>query len=83
MLGEGGWGNVRFSRDGIAALKTGPGAIGNFHVINTRGTFERAQPGATGSSGDCQNEIHPNVERYKHLGEKVTATIEALPRRRP
>lgn len=74
---------LRALGDGIAALETGPGAIANFHVVKTRDTLERAQPGATGSSGDWQNEIHPNVTGYKNLGVKVVAAIEALPRRRP
>ena len=74
---------LRALGDGIAALRTGAGAIVNFHVVKTRDTLERAQPGATGSSGDWQNEIHPNVTGYKNLGEKVVAAIEALPRRRP
>ena len=74
---------LRALGDGIAALGTGPGAIANFHFVMTRDTLERAQPGATGSSGDWQNEIHPNVKGYKKLGEKLVAAIEALPRRRP
>jgi lysophospholipase L1-like esterase len=74
---------LRALGDGIAALEAGPGAIANFHVVKTRDTLERAQPGATGSSGDWQNEIHPNVKGYKKLGERLVAASETLPRHRP
>lgn len=74
---------LRALGDGIAALAHGPDAIPNFHVVATRGTLDRADPAATGSSGDWLNEIHPKPKGYRKLGEKIAAAIEALPRRRP
>jgi lysophospholipase L1-like esterase len=64
--------------NGIAAL-TGPAdPIANFHIVATRGLLVRAAQGATGSSGDWQNEIHPNATGYRKLGAQIAPAIEAL-----
>lgn len=47
----------------------------DFHVVNTLDTLVRAQPGATGESGDWENEIHPTRAGYKKLGRKLAKAI--------
>jgi lysophospholipase L1-like esterase len=47
----------------------------DFHVVNTLDTLVRAQPGATGESGDWENEIHPTRAGYKKLGRKLSKAI--------
>jgi lysophospholipase L1-like esterase len=47
----------------------------DFHVVNTLGTIQRAAPGATGSSGEWDNEIHPSRRGYAKLAAKMSAAI--------
>jgi lysophospholipase L1-like esterase len=47
----------------------------DFHVVNTLDTLVRAQPGATGESGDWENEIHPTRAGYKKLGRRLAKAI--------
>jgi len=47
----------------------------DLHVINTLDTITRAQLGATGESGDWDNEIHPSRSGYKKLGRRVAKAI--------
>jgi lysophospholipase L1-like esterase len=64
--------------DGITALAQGPGAIPNFHVVDTRGTLEPAAPDASGRSGDWENEIHPSAKGYRKLSEVVSPVVRSL-----
>jgi len=47
----------------------------DLHVINTLDTITRAQLGATGESGDWDNEIHPSRSGYKKLGRRMAKAI--------
>lgn len=47
----------------------------DFHVVNTLGTIQRAALGATGSSGEWDNEIHPSRRGYAKLAAKMAAAI--------
>lgn len=47
----------------------------DFHVVSTLGTIQRAAPGATGASGDWDNEIHPSRRGYAKLAAKMAAAI--------
>jgi lysophospholipase L1-like esterase len=47
----------------------------DFHVVNTLDTCTRAQLGATGESGDWDNEIHPSRAGYKKLARKLAKAI--------
>ncbi len=58
------------------ALLALPAQLPQFHVIDTRRTLLRAHLGATGSSGDWENEIHPTSSGYRKLAAKITASIE-------
>ena len=64
--------------DGIDALASGPGALPNFHFVDTRGTLERAAVGSTGLSGDWLNEIHPSQAGYRKIAERIGAKILGL-----
>lgn len=46
-----------------------------FHVVRTLGTVTRAAPGATGESGDWENEIHLTAGGYRKVANKVAAKI--------
>jgi lysophospholipase L1-like esterase len=54
-----------------------PARLPHVHVVDTRGTLMRAHPGATGSSGDWENEIHPSKGGYRKLAAKVVAVVQA------
>jgi lysophospholipase L1-like esterase len=47
----------------------------DLHVVGTLDTLARAQLGATGESGDWDNEIHPSRSGYKKLGRRVAKAI--------
>lgn len=49
----------------------------DFHVVRTLGTIERAALGATGQSGDWDNEIHPNRRGYHKIAAKLARKISA------
>ncbi|MEW5880272.1 MAG: hypothetical protein AB1761_07500 [Pseudomonadota bacterium] len=49
----------------------------DFHVVSTLGTIQRAALGATGSSGEWDNEIHPSRRGYAKLAAKMAAAIRA------
>jgi lysophospholipase L1-like esterase len=46
-----------------------------FHVVRTLGTVTRAALGATGESGDWENEIHLTAGGYRKVANKVAAKI--------
>jgi len=52
--------------------------IGNFHVVDTRGTLTPADLGSTGNSRDWLNEIHPNARGYAKLAKVVEAKLSSL-----
>lgn len=47
------------------------GQLPNFHVVDTRKTLVRPQPGSRGESGDWLNEIHPNSKGYSKLARRI------------
>jgi lysophospholipase L1-like esterase len=47
----------------------------DFHVVHTLDTLTRAHLGATGESGDWDNEIHPSRSGYKKLGRRLARAI--------
>lgn len=49
----------------LGALSRGPGALPNFHVVDTRKTLAPAALDDTGNSNDWLNEIHPNHQRAR------------------
>ncbi|MEO6072281.1 MAG: SGNH/GDSL hydrolase family protein [Burkholderiales bacterium] len=51
----------------ILDLQHGANPLPNFHVVDTRGTLERAALGTTGNDHDWLNEIHPNRGGYGKL----------------
>ncbi len=53
-----------------------PAQLPQFSVIDTRGTLLPAHLGATGASGDWENEIHPGRSGYRKLAAKITAAVE-------
>lgn len=57
--------------EGILELTRPPHTLPNFHVIDTRNTLQRAEPGSVGISGDWLNEIHPDEDGYKKLAKKL------------
>ncbi|MFN0318358.1 MAG: hypothetical protein ACKVQA_25315 [Burkholderiales bacterium] len=59
----------------IMGLASGAKAIPGFHVIDTRKTIVRAEPGTKKKSGDWRNEIHPDRGGYKKLAAKLRAAI--------
>jgi hypothetical protein len=54
-----------------------PAKLPRFHVVDTRGTLRRARSGATGPSGDWENEIHPGRGGYRKLAARMAAAIES------
>lgn len=50
----------------------------NVHLIDTRGTLIRAEPGAFAESNDWRNEIHPTAAGYAKLAERWCIAIEAV-----
>lgn len=46
-----------------------------FHVVRTLGTVTRATRGATGESGDWENEIHLTAGGYRKVANKVAAKV--------
>lgn len=58
----------------LAALLKGLD-LPDLHVVNTLDTIARAQLGATGESGDWDNEIHPSRSGYKKLARRVAKAI--------
>jgi len=52
--------------------------LANVHLIDTRGTCQRAVLGATGRSNDWINEIHPTSGGYAKLADRVQGAVEAV-----
>jgi hypothetical protein len=48
------------------------------HCVPTTGTLAAADPGATGSSGDWLNEIHPNAAGWEKLAAVWQQTLKAV-----
>lgn len=48
------------------------------HVVDTRGTLQRAAPGTTELSGDWINEIHPDAHGYALLASKLAQQLASL-----
>lgn len=57
---------------GLADKSTG---LPNVFVVNTLGTLTPSSPNSTGNSGDWLNEIHPNMQGYRKLAEKMAFEI--------
>jgi lysophospholipase L1-like esterase len=55
-----------------------PATLPNVHVVDTLGTLVRAAAGATGSSNDWRNEIHPSAGGYAKLARKWRTAVQAL-----
>jgi lysophospholipase L1-like esterase len=58
-----------------------PGAkhsLPNFHVIDTRNTLIRANATEEGNSNDWLNEIHPNIDGYRKIAEKISAAVNKI-----
>jgi len=51
--------------------------LANVHLVDTRGTCQRAVLGATGKSNDWINEIHPTAGGYQKLALRVKTAVEA------
>lgn len=59
-------------------LLTLPTLAANIHVIDTRGTLARADPGTEKNSQDWLNEIHPNKGGYKKLSNLISPILAGL-----
>jgi len=46
-----------------------------FHVIDTRHTLVQANPTEVGNSNDWLNEIHPNMDGYRKIAERLSTAI--------
>jgi lysophospholipase L1-like esterase len=55
----------------ILGLARGPGAIGSFHVVDTRGTLTPARPTDIGPTTHWLNEIHPTADGYGELARRI------------
>ena len=64
--------------DKILSLSKGQNKIPNFHAVDTRNTLVRAKLGATGSSGDWFNEIHPNKNGYKKIARLIERKLSEV-----
>ena len=63
--------------DAVAeTLLTLPARLPQFHVVDTRGTLRRARSGASGPSGDWENEIHPDRGGYRKLAARLATAVE-------
>lgn len=62
--------------EAIIALQTGPDALPNFFVVDTRGLTRPAALGANGNSNDWLNEIHPNRDGYDKIAQPISAMIQ-------
>jgi lysophospholipase L1-like esterase len=62
----------------IKVLAAGPSALPHLHFVDTRGTLQRAVAGATGTSGDWLNEIHPSHSGYRKIAAGLTAKVVSL-----
>jgi lysophospholipase L1-like esterase len=64
--------------EAIRVLATPPTALPAFHFVDTLGTLQRAAAGATGTSGDWLNEIHPSPEGYRKIASRISAKVVSL-----
>jgi len=48
----------------------------NFHVVDTRGTLNRAELDSRGRNNDWVNEIHPNANGYEKLANRLIDKID-------
>lgn len=53
--------------EALLALTDQEKGIANFHVVDTRGILNPAEPGTRGNSNDWINEFHPNGAGYRKL----------------
>ena len=65
-------------RDTLKGLAQGPGRLPDFHVVTTQGTLVRADPGTTTESNDWLNEIHPDTDGYRKIGNKLASRVRQL-----
>jgi hypothetical protein len=65
-------------RELAAALIALEGELPNFHVARSQGTLVRAALGATGTSHDWANEIHPTGGGYRKIAARLAEPLEAL-----
>ena len=52
-------------------------ALPDFHVVRTTGLLVPAALGATGASGDWENEIHPTSGGYRKIARRLVDAISA------
>ena len=64
--------------EAIKVLAMAPSALPNFYFVDTRGTLQRATAGATGTSGDWLNEIHPSHAGYRKIAARISAKVASL-----
>jgi lysophospholipase L1-like esterase len=63
--------------DGLAkGIRALAGQLPAFRVVDSRNTLLRAAPGATGTSGDWLNEIHPTPAGYAKIAAALQPEIE-------
>lgn len=62
----------------ILVLQQGINPLPNFHVVDTRGTLERAALGTKDNDHDWLNEIHPNRGGYDKLADPFSAMARQL-----
>ena len=48
------------------------------YVIDTRNTLVMANPGEVGNSNDWLNEIHPNMDGYRKIADRLSARINEV-----
>ena len=51
-------------------------ALPSFHVIDTRNTLVRANATEVGNSNDWLNEIHPNLDGYRKVADKLSLEVD-------
>ena len=61
--------------EAIWALQNGNDPLPHFHVVDTRGTLQRAILGTKGNNNDWLNEIHPNQNGYDKLARPISTLV--------
>ena len=62
----------------LLSLATGPTALRNLHVVDTRNSLVPAGLDDTGNSNDWLNEIHPNLGGYRKIAAKLGLAVDPL-----
>lgn len=55
-----------------------PEALANVHVVDTRNTLVMANPADIGRSNDWLNEIHPTLDGYRKIANRLSAKLNSL-----